>query len=283
MDEATAAASLSRFCFLKDEHVRIALGVEYDGSRFCGWQTQPSGCGVQDHVEAALRAIAGEAVETVCAGRTDAGVHALGQVVHFDTSVERPLTAWVRGSNASLPAGLAVLWACEVGSAFHARYSAIRRSYRYLLLNRDVRPALGHGRIGWFHLPLDVPRMRQAAAFIVGEHDFSAFRSSECQARSPVRTLHSIEIERRGEYIVFDFCANAFLHHMVRNLVGALVYVGKGKYAPDWIADVLESRDRAKAAPTFDAAGLYLLRVEYDPVLKVPGPIPSQIHTSMLV
>jgi tRNA pseudouridine38-40 synthase len=178
---------------------------------------------------------------------------------------------------------LAVLWACEVASAFHARYSAIRRYYRYLLLNREVRPALSHGRIGWFHLPLDVARMHEAAALIVGEHDFSAFRSSECQARSPVRTLHSIDIERRGEYIIFDFCANAFLHHMVRNLVGALVYVGKGKYAPEWISRVLESRDRAQAAPTFDAAGLYLTRVEYDPALILPGAVSSQIHTSMFV
>jgi tRNA pseudouridine38-40 synthase len=263
--------------------VRIALGVEYDGSRFCGWQTQPSGCGVQDHVETALRSIAGARIETVCAGRTDAGVHAAGQVVHFDTVVERPLSAWVRGSNTSLPPGSAVLWACEVPSAFHARYSAVRRSYRYVLLNRDVRPALGHGRIGWFHLPLDVARMREAAAQLVGEHDFSAFRSSECQARSPVRTLHSIDIERHGEYVIFDFCANAFLHHMVRNLVGALVYVGKGKHAPDWISHVLESRDRSKAAPTFEAAGLYLTRVEYDPDLKLPARSSSKIHTGVLV
>jgi tRNA pseudouridine38-40 synthase len=263
--------------------VRIALGVEYDGSRFCGWQTQPSGCGVQDQLETALRSIARAPVETVCAGRTDAGVHALGQVVHFDTDVERPLSAWVRGSNAGLPAGLAVLWAREVAADFHARYSARRRSYRYLLLNRDVRPALAHGRIGWFHLPLDIARMREAAALIVGEHDFSAFRSSECQARSPVRTLHSVDIERHGEYVMFDFCANAFLHHMVRNLVGALVYVGKGKHGPEWISHVLDSRDRAKAAPTFDASGLYLMRVEYDSVLQLPRQMSSQIHTDMLV
>jgi tRNA pseudouridine38-40 synthase len=238
---------------------------------------------VQDHAEAALRAIAGDQVETICAGRTDAGVHALEQVVHFDTTAERPLSAWVRGGNASLPPGLAVLWACEVASTFHARYSALRRSYRYLLLNRDVRPALAHGRIGWFHLPLDIARMRDAAALLVGEHDFSAFRSSECQARSPVRTLHSIEINRHGDYIVLDFCANAFLHHMVRNLVGALVYVGKGKYAPEWISRVLESRDRAKAAPTFDAAGLYLVRVEYDASFALPRTISSQIHPGLLV
>jgi len=218
---------------------------------------------VQDHLEAALAHIAGEAVETTCAGRTDAGVHALEQVVHFDTGARRPLSAWVRGVNASLPANLAVLWAQEVRGDFHARYSARNRCYRYVLLNHPVRPAAGHGRVGWFHLPLDVERMRAAAKLMTGEHDFSAFRSAECQARSPVRTLSTIEIERRGVYVVFDFYANAFLHHMVRNLMGMLIHIGKGKRAPQWAAEVLASRDRAQCAPTFDAAGLYLARVEY--------------------
>ena len=245
------------------DSVRVALGVEYDGAAFCGWQTQASRCGVQDHLEAALAHIAGEAVETTCAGRTDAGVHALEQVVHFDTGARRPLSAWVRGVNASLPANLAVLWAQEVRGDFHARYSARNRCYRYVLLNHPVRPAAGHGRVGWFHLPLDVERMRAAAKLMTGEHDFSAFRSAECQARSPVRTLSTIEIERRGVYVVFDFYANAFLHHMVRNLMGMLIHIGKGKRAPQWAAEVLASRDRAQCAPTFDAAGLYLARVEY--------------------
>ena len=243
--------------------MRIALGIEYHGSHFCGWQTQPSGCGVQDHLEAALAHIAGQRVDTICAGRTDAGVHALEQVVHFDTHVERPPSAWVRGTNASAPAALAVLWAREVNPDFHARYSAVSRSYRYVLLNRAVRPALAAGRIGWFHLPLEIGPMREAAGLLVGEHDFSAFRSSECQARSPVRNLHRIDIERQGDYVFFDFSANAFLHHMVRNLVGTLVYVGKGRHEPEWAAEVLASRDRSKAAPTFDAAGLYLTRVDY--------------------
>jgi len=243
--------------------MRVALGIEYDGSHFCGWQTQPSGCGVQDHLEAALGHIAGERIDTVCAGRTDAGVHALEQVVHFETTADRTLSAWVRGTNASAPAALAVLWAEAVNPDFHARYSAVARSYRYVLLNRAVRPALAAGRIGWFHLPLDVDRIRAAAQFLVGEHDFSAFRSSECQARSPVRNLHRVDIERKGDYVFFDFRANAFLHHMVRNLVGTLVYVGKGKHEPEWAADVLAGRDRSKAAPTFDAAGLYLTRVDY--------------------
>src|SRR5689334_1379789 len=163
--------------------VRLALGVEYDGSAFCGWQTQPSRCGVQDHLEAALAHIAGEPVESVCAGRTDAGVHALEQVVHFDAPVARPPSAWVRGVNASLPAGLVVLWAQEMADDFHARYAAKSRCYRYVLLNHAVRPAVGHGRVGWFHLPLDLARMRAAARRLEGEHDFSAFRSRECQAK----------------------------------------------------------------------------------------------------
>ena len=250
--------------------MRLALGVEYDGAAFCGWQTQPSRCGVQDHLEAALAHIAGEPVETVCAGRTDAGVHALGQVVHFDAPVARPESAWVRGVNASLPAGLAVLWATEIGDEFHARYSAKSRCYRYVLLNHPVRPAVGYGRVGWFHLPLDVDAMRTAAAFFTGEHDFSSFRSSECQAKSPVRHVRAIGIERRGAYLIFEFEANAFLHHMVRNLMGTLIYVGKGKHAPGWAREVLLARDRTVAAPTFDGAGLYLARVEYDAHWRLP-------------
>lgn len=250
--------------------MRVALGLEYDGSAFCGWQTQPSRCGVQDRLEAALALIAGDLVETVCAGRTDAGVHALEQIVHFDTGAHRPCSAWVRGVNASLPAGIAVIWAHEADDEFHARYSARRRHYRYVLLNHAVRPAAAHGRVGWFHMPLDVERMRQAASLLTGQHDFSAFRSSQCQARSPVRELEPISIERRGAYVVFDFSANAFLHHMVRNLVGTLVFVGKGKHPPGWAGDVLRNRDRSQAAPTFDASGLYLARVEYDARWRLP-------------
>jgi tRNA pseudouridine38-40 synthase len=244
--------------------MRIALGVEYDGSRFCGWQTQPQGCAVQDALERALAEVAGAPVDTICAGRTDAGVHALAQVVHFDASAERPEAAWVRGVNALLPPTCAVTWSRPVAQDFHARFSALSRTYRYLLLNRPVRPAADHARVGWFHLPLDLGRMRGAARLLVGEHDFSAFRSSECQARTPVRRVTRIDIERRGDYLVFDFCANAFLHHMVRNLVGSLVYVGKGKHPPEWAGEVLAGRDRGRAAPTFDASGLYLSRVEYD-------------------
>ncbi len=244
--------------------MRIALGVEYDGSRFCGWQTQPQGCAVQDALERALAEVAGGPVDTICAGRTDAGVHALAQVAHFDTGAERPESAWVRGVNALLPPACAVRWSRPVAHDFHARFSALSRTYRYLLLNRPVRPAADHARVGWFHLPLDLDRMRHAARLLVGEHDFSAFRSSECQARTPVRRVTRISIERRGDYLVFDFCANAFLHHMVRNLLGCLVYVGKGKHPPEWVGEVLAGRDRGRAAPTFEASGLYLARVEYE-------------------
>jgi tRNA pseudouridine38-40 synthase len=261
---------------------RIALALEYDGAHFCGWQTQPSRCGVQDHLEAALAHIAEERIETICAGRTDAGVHALGQIVHFDTSATRPESAWVRGVNASLPPGIAVLWAREVADDFNARYSALERCYRYVLLNRAVRPAVAHGRIGWFHAPLDIEAMRGAAGVLVGRHDFSAFRSSECQARSPVRELRRLQLERHGDYVVFEFCANAFLHHMVRNLVGTLVYVGKGKHGASWVSEVLASRDRSRAAPTFDAAGLYLARVAYAPAWGLPASEPAAFAEVML-
>ena len=191
-------------------------------------------------------------------------MHALDQVVHFDTAAERPEAAWVRGVNALLPATCAINWSRHVVPDFHARYSAVSRCYRYLLLNHPVRPAVDETRTGWFHLPLDVERMRRAARLLIGEHDFSAFRSAECQAHTPVRNVTRLDVTRRGDHVVFDLCANAFLHHMVRNIVGCLVYVGKGRYPPEWLGDVLDCRDRARAAPTIEAAGLYLMRVVYD-------------------
>ena len=229
-----------------------------------GWQTQPGGGAVQDAVEAALATIAGAPVSVVCAGRTDSGVHATGQVAHFDSEAERPPSAWVRGANSALPPAVAVLWSHAVAAQFHARYSATSRTYRYRLLNRPVRPAMAQQHVGWFHLPLDVGRMRQAAALLVGEHDFSAFRSAECQAKTPVRTLQALEIEQHGERIDFVLSANAFLHHMVRNLVGTLVSVGKGKQPPQWVREVLLSRDRGRAAATFGPEGLILEKVRYD-------------------
>jgi len=254
--------------------MRIALGVEYDGSPFCGWQSQADGLTVQDTLQRALRQIAGsqianeqpasEQISVIAAGRTDTGVHALEQVVHFDTRVERPLTAWVRGVNALLPGSIAVLWAHVVPDEFHARFSAHGRSYRYLLINRAVRPALNAGKAGWFHSPLDAALMQAAARHLVGEHDFSAFRAAECQAKSPVKHLQQLDIRRHGDMIVFDVSADAFLHHMVRNIVGCLVYVGKGKYPPDWLAEVLAGGERSRAAPTFAPDGLYLRRIKYE-------------------
>ena len=219
---------------------------------------------MQDALEAALAGVASHEVKTVAAGRTDSGVHARLQVVHFDTEATRPVSAWVRGVNALLPDSVAVLWAQPVAEGFHARYSALSRTYRYELLNRPVRAALAARHAGWFHAPLDVDKMREAAALLVGEYDFSAFRSAECQAKSPLRRIHSFQVEKAGEAIHFVVRANAFLHHMVRNLVGTLVYVGKGKHPPQWVSQVLDSKDRAKAAPTFGPEGLYLERIEYE-------------------
>ena len=253
--------------------MRVALGIEYEGSGFCGWQTQPEGCAVQDRLEAALAQIAGvpaASIATICAGRTDAGVHALAQVVHFDCTVERPESAWVRGVNALLPPSIAVTWAKPVADGFHARFSATARHYRYVLLNHPVRPAADYGRVGWFHVPLDVESMRAAAQCLHGEHDFSAFRSSQCQAKSPVRTLTQLAINTHGPYLTFDLCANAFLHHMVRNIVGSLIYVGSGRQPPVWMHQLLAARDRTFAAPTFAAAGLYLTGVDYDAAWHLP-------------
>lgn len=243
--------------------MRIALGIEYDGSAFEGWQTQPHGRTVQDALEAALAEVAGAPVATVCAGRTDTGVHATAQVLHFDAPAARPLSAWVRGVNTHLPRAAAVRWAVEAEADFHARFSAQARRYRYVLLNQPTRPAVLAGKVGWFHAPLDEGGMSAAAAALVGEHDFSAFRAAACQAHSPVRRLSEARVRRLGAYLLFDFCANGFLHHMVRNLVGALVYVGKGRHPPDWLAEVLAGRERSRAAPTFAPDGLYLCGVEY--------------------
>lgn len=250
--------------------MRIALGIEYDGSAYHGWQSQTNGRTVQDALQTALSQIACEPVKVIAAGRTDTGVHAWEQIIHFDTNTERPLSAWVRGVNARLPAGIAVLWAHGVPETFHARFSAESRSYRYLLLNRPVRSALRHTQTAWFHLPLDLQAMRAASQYLLGEHDFSAFRAAECQAKSPVKTLAQLDIFQQDDLFVFELTANAFLHHMVRNLVGSLVYVGKGKHPPEWVAEVLSSRQRKRAAPTFAPEGLYLRYIRYDPKWGLP-------------
>ena len=244
--------------------MRIALGIEYDGSAFRGWQTQPGDRTVQDALEAALARIAGVPINLVCAGRTDAGVHATGQVAHFDSPVQRPLTAWVRGVNTFLPEAVSVLWAQPVADDFHARFSAFGRRYRYILLNRAQRPGVGQGRVGWDHHALDVAKMQQAAELIRGEHDFSAFRAAQCQAKTPVKTMREVSIRRLGELIVFEFEASAFLHHMVRNLVGSLVYIGQGRKPVAWMSELLAMKDRKLSTPTFSAAGLYLVGVRYE-------------------
>lgn len=250
--------------------MRIALGVEYDGSGYNGWQSQPDVPNVQDPLQTALSGIAGESIAILAAGRTDTGVHALEQVVHFDTGIKRPLTAWVRGTNALLPKDIAVLWAHVVPEDFHARFSAQSRSYQYVLINRPSRSAVHRGKVGWFHLPLDVAAMRVAARYLLGEHDFSAFRSIQCQAKTPHKNLLQLDITQQGDTIIFDLTANAFLHHMVRNILGCLLSVGKGKYPPQWMREVLEGRDRKHAAPTFAPDGLYLRHITYDPKFGLP-------------
>jgi len=255
--------------------VRIALGVEYDGSRFCGWQTQPQGCAVQDALERALAGVAGEPVSTICAGRTDAGVHALNQVVHFDAPVRREAFSWVRGTNSHLPSDIAVQWSHPVAGDFHARYQARGRRYRYVLLQSAVRPSLESGLVGWVFDPLQLDAMRHAAAVLIGEHDFSSFRSSECQAASPVKTLRSVTIDQRGAYWCFEFDASAFLHHMVRNIMGCLLAVGSGRRPADWLHEVLAALDRDAAAPTFPADGLYFVGPYYDAHLRLPDRVPA--------
>jgi len=253
---------------------RWVCGLSYDGTDYCGWQTQPAGAAakpaLQDVVESALATIADHAVRTRCAGRTDAGVHALQQVIQFDTTASRPATAWVRGVNACLPPAVAVRWAVPVDDDFDARFGARARTYWYVLLDCPVRPPLWRDRAGWAHRRLDAGRMHQAAALLQGSHDFSAFRASSCQAATPVRTIESIGVARDGRFVLLAVTANAFLHHMVRNLVGALVYVGDGRRPVEWVAQVLASRDRSRAAPTVAASGLYLASVRYDPQWPIP-------------
>ncbi|TFL11316.1 tRNA pseudouridine(38-40) synthase TruA [Pusillimonas caeni] len=242
---------------------RVALGLAYDGAPWQGWQTQPGGLTVQDTLESALGQFLAHPASTICAGRTDTGVHALEQVVHVDTAAQRQPESWVRGLNALLPSSVAVQWASVVDDDFHARFSALSRTYVYLVRQARVRSPMMHGRAGWVYRPLSLEPMQRAAACLLGEHDFSAFRSSQCQAASPVRTLYRLDIELQGEFFVFVFRANAFLHHMVRNLMGALLYIGQGRQEPAWVDTLLQRRDRRLSAPTFSPAGLYLAGVEY--------------------
>jgi len=253
---------------------RLALGISYQGQAYQGWQSQPGGQTVQDHLERALSQFAATPVRTMCAGRTDAGVHALNQVVHIDAPVPRETESWMRGSNRFLPSDIAVQWCRPVPDDFHARNSARGRRYAYLLLESRVRAAIEAGAAGWVFRPLDGDAMRVAARALIGEHDFSAFRAAGCQSPTPVKTLHAIGIRRFGAYWRFDFDGNAFLHHMVRNIMGCLVAIGAGQRAPGWMGEVLASRTRSVAAPTFAPDGLYFVGPYYDARFEIPSHTP---------
>ena len=244
--------------------MRIALGVSYNGGNYQGWQSQPSGLTIQDKLEHALGVFTAQRVSTLCAGRTDAGVHGLMQVVHFDTELDRDTYSWVRGTNANLPRDIAVQWAVKTTDAFHCRASAKSRRYAYVLLESPIRPSVDFGRVGWTFNALNADSMRQAADMLLGEHDFTSFRASQCQALSPVKTLMGISLHKRGAYWRIEFEANAFLHHMIRNIMGCLVLIGQGKKPPEWMREVLEARSRKVAAPTFSPDGLYFLGPRYD-------------------
>lgn len=255
--------------------MRIALAIEYDGAPYCGWQSQSNLCGVQDFLEKAVQNIAEHVIRIHAAGRTDTGVHGLSQIVHFDTDTVRPDNAWVRGVNAFLPESIRVLWAKvmdkTVGDEFHARFSAQQRRYQYLLVNTAVAPAIMASKAGWYHLPLDVLAMQAAIVYLRGEHDFSAFRASDCQAKSPIKNLQIATVKQYGEQFMFEFAANAFLQHQVRNMMGALIYVGNGKHAPTFIQQLLTQKDRTLSPPTFSPNGLYLAGVQYDQKFNLPN------------
>ena len=243
---------------------RIALGIEYNGSLFNGYQMQAAGTRtVQEELEKALSKVADEPVRLTCAGRTDTGVHATGQVVHFDTAVKRELKAWVLGGNTNLPRDIAIHWGRQVSDDFSARFSAVSRSYRYILFNRSVRPAIFQHNVAWSFERLDADAMHVAAQHLLGEHDFSAFRASQCQAKHPIREMQSISVKREGDYVILDLKANAFLHHMVRNIMGSLMVIGRNEKKTEWMREVLLGQDRKKAGMTASAAGLYLVNVEY--------------------
>ncbi|GLK88414.1 tRNA pseudouridine synthase A [Pseudomonas turukhanskensis] len=262
----TAAAEMAAVGFS-----RIALGVEYKGSRYRGWQRQASGVAtIQEELEKALSRVADSPVVLNCAGRTDAGVHACGQVVHFDTQAERTLKAWVMGANINLPHDISVTWAKVMPAHFHARFKAVARRYRYVIYNDQIRPAHLGEEITWNHRPLDVERMREAAQYLVGEHDFSAFRAGQCQAKSPIKKMHHLRVTQHGKMIVLDLRANAFLHHMVRNIAGVLMTIGAGERPVEWMKEVLESRIRRTGGVTAHPFGLYLVQVEYPAEFVLP-------------
>ena len=250
---------------------RIVLGIEYNGSLFSGYQLQSAGTRtVQGELEKALSKVANAAVRLTCAGRTDAGVHATGQVVHFDAPVRRELKAWMLGSNTNLPRDISVHWARQVSDDFSARFTAVSRSYRYILYNRRIRSAIFQHNVAWSYEPLDDQLMHQAAQCLLGEHDFSAFRSSRCQANHAVREMQDVRVSRNADYVILDIKGNAFLHHMVRNIMGSLLMIGRGEQPVAWMQDILQGKDRKRAGMTAQAAGLYLVDVEYPKQFGLP-------------
>jgi tRNA pseudouridine38-40 synthase len=260
--------------------MRIALGIEYDGSAFYGWQRQREVNSVQQELEIALASVANQPIELSCAGRTDAGVHATGQVVHFDTSAVRDSKAWIMGTNTRLPDAIAVRWAQPVADDFHARFSATARRYRYIIYNHKYRPAILRAGLSHYHQTLDIELMRQAAPLLLGEQDFSSFRAMQCQSKTPFRNIHHLTIERRGDFIVLDIKANAFLHHMVRNITGSLLEVGMKNRPPEWIGEVLAAKDRSLAAATAKPGGLYLVDVDYPAQFGLPKVAPGPLFLS---
>jgi len=252
--------------------MRIALGIEYDGSKYYGWQRQNEVISVQEKLEDALSRVANHPVRVHCAGRTDSGVHGTGQVVHFDTDSIRKDVAWTLGVNANLPDDIAVRWAQEVDEEFHARFSATARRYRYIIYNNNLRPAILGSGVSYYHGDIDAELMHDAAQQLVGEHDFTSFRAKHCQAKSPIKTMHHIKVIRQNAYIIIDVKANAFLHHMVRNLAGSLMEVGKGNKPVSWIAELLAGKDRSVAAATSKAEGLYMVEVDYPSQFNLPRP-----------
>lgn len=251
---------------------KIALGIEYDGSKYYGWQRQREVRSVQERLEKALSQIAAEPISVFCAGRTDAGVHATGQVIHFETQARRQDAAWTLGANASLPGDIAVRWMKPVPDAFHARFSATARRYRYVIYNHRLRPAVLKQGVTHYYAPLDAERMHRAAQCLLGENDFTSFRAVHCQSRTPWRNLMHITVTRYGNYIVVDIKANAFVHHMVRNIVGSLMEVGCGNQPEAWIAQLLAAKDRTLAGATAKAEGLYLVCVDYPEQFALPHP-----------
>jgi tRNA pseudouridine38-40 synthase len=258
--------------------MRIALGVEYDGQEFCGWQSQKQDLPtVQGSLEAGLSTVADTPIKVICAGRTDAGVHACGQVVHFDTDIERKERSWIMGVNANIPKAISVLWTRSVSDDFHARFSALRRRYRYVIANRSVRPTFAEGRVSWDFRSLDETRMQQAANHLLGEHDFNSYRAAACQAHRSIRTIYHLQVKRKKDLVIIDIEANAFLQHMVRNIAGVLMAIGAGEQEVDWSRDVLDARDRTLGGVTAPPHGLYFMGVEYPPEFGIPQVPPTEL------